>query len=378
MTWIALRMLTGNPAKYASMVFGVGFAALLIAQQASIFWGLMTLTNSQIRDIRGVDIWVMDPNVRFVDDIKPMPNGDLHRVRGVEGVEWAVRFYKGLSRARLADGNFQQVILLGLDDASLVGAPAEVLAGSLADLRRPDAVMMDDAGYKQLFPGEPFAQGKTLEMNDRRAVLVGICTASRTFQTFPVVYTRYSQAVAFVPSERKVMSFVLVRARPGVDPADLCRRIGRQTGLTALTRAEFMDLTMAYYMRNTGIPINFGITVVLGFLVGTAVAGETFYLFTVENIRQFGALKAMGTTNRRIVGMVILQAAVVGVLGYGLGVGGAAGFGMLAQSNTKLAFLMPWQVLGGTGAAVVSIVLLSSVLSVRRALVVEPAIVFQG
>jgi putative ABC transport system permease protein len=289
-----------------------------------------------------------------------------------------VRLYKGLSRARMADGNFQQVILLGLDDASLVGAPRQVLAGSLADLRRPDAILMDDAGYKQLWPGEPFKPGKVFEMNDRRAVLVGLCKVSRTFQTFPVVYTRYSQAVSFVPQERKVMSFVLVRAQPGLRTQDLCQRIKAQTGLAALTREEFMDLTMRYYMSNTGIPINFGITVLLGFIVGTAVAGETFYLFTVENIRQFGALKAMGATNQRIVGMVLLQALVVGLLGYGLGIGGAAAFGTLTQVNTKLAFLMPWQVLVGTGAAVVVIVLLSSILSVRRALVVEAATVFQA
>src|SRR5262249_18930777 len=138
MNWIAWKMLVGDRAKYFGIVFGVTFAALLMTQQASIFWGLMTNTTSQIRDIEGASIWVMDPNVRFVDDIKPLSDNDLYRVRGVPGVAWAVRLYKGLARARFQDGNFQQMILIGLDDSTMVGAPRDIIMGSLADLRKPD------------------------------------------------------------------------------------------------------------------------------------------------------------------------------------------------------------------------------------------------
>ena len=287
-------------------------------------------------------------------------------------------FYKGLSRARLPEGNFQQVILLGIDDATLVGAPREMLVGSVADLYRPDGIIMDDAGYRQLWPGQPFEIGKVFEMNDRRAVLVGVCKASRTFQTFPIVYTRYTQATLFAPPERKVMSFALVQGDPDLDTAEVCRRIESQTGLSARTREQFARQTIEYFLKNTGIPINFGITVMLGFIVGTAIAGQTFYLFTVENLKQFGALKAMGTSNVRIVGMVLLQAGLVGVIGYGLGVGMAAAFGEAVRNATKLAFYMPWQVLVVTGVAVVFMVLLSSLLSIHRVLVLEPAVVFQG
>src|SRR5580698_691741 len=113
MIWVALKMLTGNRGKYLGIILGVAFAALLIAQQSSIFCGLMRLTTSQIKDIQGADIWVMDRNVQFIDDIKPLSENDLYRVRGVPGVQWAVRLYKGLSRAKLAGGNFQQTILIG-------------------------------------------------------------------------------------------------------------------------------------------------------------------------------------------------------------------------------------------------------------------------
>jgi putative ABC transport system permease protein len=380
MNWVALRMLTGDRGKYFGIIFGVAFAALLMAQQAATFLGLMRNTASQIRDIEGAAIWVMDPNVRFVDDIKSMSDIELSRVRGVEGVEWAVRLYKGIGRARFPDGNFQQMIVLGLDDATLIGAPRDIVLGSLADLRRPNAVIIDEAGYRYLWPGEPFRLGREFEMNDVRAVVVGVCKASPTFQTFPILYTRYSQAVQFVPGERKMMTYVLAQNAAGVSADEVCARIHAQTGLAALPRDGFRDKTIDYYLKRTGIPINFGITVLLGFVVGAAIAGQTFYLFTVENLKQFGALKAMGVGNLRVVGMILLQALVVGAIGYGLGVGLAMAFSLLLQAvvtTVPPVFFMPWQVLAFVGAAVAVIIVLSSLVSIRRVLVLEPAVVFK-
>jgi len=378
MLWIAWKMLIGNRVKYLGIVFGVVFAAVLIAQQASIFCGLMSLTVAQIRDVEGPGIWVMDRHVQYVDDPKPLADTELFRVKGVPGVAWAVRFYKGIARARLPEGTYEQMILLGIDDATLVGGPQGVFMGAMADLRRPDAVIIDDAGYRRIWPGEPYRLGRTFEMNDRRAVVVGITRASRTFTSFPIVYTRYSQAVLFAPPERKVLSFVLADAASGIDPAEVCRRIEERTGLQALTREAFLWKTIRYYLRKTGIPLNFGITVLLGFLVGTAIAGQTFYLFTVENIRQYGALKAMGAGNGTILLMVLAQGLQVGLVGYGLGVGLAAVFGWVVRGASRLSFFMPWQVLALTAAAVFVIVLVASLLSIRRVFVVDPAIVFRG
>jgi putative ABC transport system permease protein len=379
MNWIALKMLTGNRGKYIGIVFGVAFASLLISQQASVFCGLMRQTCGQIRDIQGADIWVMDPNVQFSDDIKPLADSDLYRVRGVPGVAWAVRLYKGLARSRLEDGNFQQTIIIGLDDATLVGAPPNMLMGDLLDLRRPDSVIMDLEGYKLLWPDEEPRIGKRFEMNDHEAEIVGICKASRTFQTFPVVYTRYTQALEFVPKERKTMSFVLAEAEETLPVKEVCQRIEEQTELRAVTGEQFEWITMWYFLQKTGIPFSFGITVTLGFIVGTAIAAQTFYMFTIENIKQFAALKAMGMSNSSLLSMILLQALLVSVIGFGLGIGGATGIGSLANSpNSRLAFYMPTEVFVGTAVAVVVISVLSSLFSMQRVMRVDPAVVFQG
>jgi putative ABC transport system permease protein len=137
--------------------------------------------------------------------------------------------------------------------------------------------------------------------------------------------------------------------------------------------------TIRYFLSSTGIPVNFGITITLGFLIGVAIAGQTFYLFTIENLKQFGALKAMGLGNGRIVGMILLQAVVVGAMGYGIGLGLAALFFESTSHITALAGLhLYWQVVVGSGAAVMLIVVLASLLSIRRVLVLEPALVFRG
>ena len=380
MNWLAWKMLTGDRTKYLGIVFGVAFGTLLIAQQSSIFVGLMRRTSSQIIDTTSADIWVMDQRQRNVDDIRPMPESRLHRVRGVTGVEWAVRLSKSMVRVRTLSGDFTQGILVGLDDASFTGAPNEMLQGHHLDLRRPDGVILDFDGYRQLFPGEPVTVGRVLDMNDRRAVVVGICRVTPPFQTFPVIYTRYSQAVQFMPRERNTLSFILARAARGQDLQRLSKRISQQTGLKAMTWDEFFWLNIGYYIENTGIPVNFGITVTLGFIVGGAIAGQTFYLFTLENLKQFGSLKAMGVTNLRLIGMILFQATLVGVIGYGLGIGASAGFFELMESTGQAdlrGMWVPWQVAVIAAVAVGLIVVISSLLSLRRVLVLEPAMVFR-
>ena len=373
-------MLVGDTAKYVGAVFGVAFGVLLITQQASIFVGIMSRTANPLRDVREASIWVTDPHLQNADEIEPLSDNAVHRVRGVEGVDWAVRMYKGLARARRPDGVFRQVILLGIDDQTFVGAPRTILMGDLADLRRPAAVFLDKAGHESLWPGEPLAVGREIEMNDRRAVVVGICETSAPFQSFPVVVATYSQATQLIARERKQLSFVVGAPVTGVTAAEACERIVADTGLDAMTYDQFTWRTIGYYLDNTGIPVNFGITIVLGFIVGAAIAGQTFYLFTLENLRHFGALKAMGVNNRRLVGMVLLQAAVIGAIGYSLGVGMAVAFFEVTSRVLPdlRGIAIPWQIAAAAAAVVAVIVGLASVASLRRVLLLEPAVVFRG
>jgi len=380
MNSVALRILLGDRAKYIGLIFGIAFSTMLMSNQISIFAGLMLRTAGQILDAREADVWVMDPRVEYIDEIEPMTDMQLGRVRGVDGVDWAVPFFKGLTVAHTRDGMLQQIILLGVDDATLTGVAPRLVLGSVEDLKQPDAMIIDRAGFEFMWPGEEPGLGKVIELNDHRAVIVGISDASAPFTTYPIVYAKYSNARNYVGRTRKQMSFVLVHARPDVDTHQLAQRITAETGLKALTWRDFTWATIGYYLRRTGIPVNFGITVALGFIVGAAVVGQTFYIFVLENLRQFGALKAMGVANLTILRMVLLQAMVVAGIGYAIGIGLCAGFFEITSrvSINLRGFGLPWQVAGGTACTVLVIIVIASFASLRKVMVVDPAIVFRG
>lgn len=381
---VALKMLVGDLAKYLGMVFGVAFACFLICQQLSIFAGMMSRTFGFISDTSYPDVWVMDEKVQFVDDLKPLQDTMLYRVRGQDGVAWASPMYKGLIKARLADGTFQNAIVIGIEDATLIGGPPKMLQGSLEDLRRADSVIIDDVGRREKL-SKTLPDGTTslleigdsIELNDRRAVVVGICQVSRTFQSQPVIYTTYSRATTFAPRERKLLTFILVGAQNGTDPRALAERLNQIKGISAYTQDEFSQLTFDYFMQNTGIPINFGISTFLGLIVGTAVVGMTFYQFTTDNLRHLGALKAMGASNLRLTFMTIAQATAVALLGFGIGVGGAGLMG-ISLKDSELSFRMLWQIPVFCGLAVLGICWIAALLSLIRIFRLEPAIVFRS
>ena len=379
MNFVALRMLTGDTAKYFGLIFAIAFCTFLLENQASIFANIMRRTASQMLDVTDAQVWVMDPQTEYWEQTKPLKDTDLTRVRSVPGVEWAVRLFKGTPVARTLSGKFAAAFVIGLDDATLAGVPRRMFMGTWERLREPDSVIVDRAGYMLLFPGEPFELGRTVEMNDHKVTIVGISEAAAPFVSLPVMHARYSEAVNFLGRERTQLSFIIARPSAGVAPETLTERIGTQTGLRARTTNEFMWDSIWYYMRNTGIPINFGITIGVALLVGTVVAGQTFYLFTLENLKQFGALKAIGVTNLRLIGMILLQAFTAGSLGFAIGTGLAATFFEVTgrQIATRGIFLM-WQSVGLTGAAVLLVVAIASLLSIRRVLVLEPASVFRA
>jgi putative ABC transport system permease protein len=379
MRYIAWQMLTGDKAKYLGLIFAVAFSTFLMSHQVSIFCGLMNRTASQIDDVRDANLWVMDAKTQYLDEVKALTDQDLFRIRGVEGIEWAVPLFKGTSRAKGPDGKFRGVILMGLDDSTMTGLPRNVVLGNALDLREPETIAIDQVGYKFFFPGEKPRLGRTLDMNDHTLRIVAIVNSSAPFVNLPVFYTKYTQALQLVGRERNQMSFVLAKAADGKSEAEVAKRLGEVTGLKALTANEFGWQTIWYYIQNTGIPINFGITVVIALVVGTVVAGQTFYLFTIENLKQFGALKAIGVTDWTIVGMILMQALIVGAIGYAIGISMTATFFEVTKDNLDLrGFRLLPQIMQGTAAAVFFIVLLASAVSVRRVVVLEPAVVFRG
>jgi len=378
MLGLGLKMLFGDRAKYGTLVSGIVFATVLMTQGAAMFCGLMSWTFSPLRNMRAA-IWVTDPKVEQVNDSKPLKDTDVVRVRSVAGVAWAAPLYQGFSQARLPDGSFKMVTLVGLDAATLAGAPTRLVAGRLDDLRLPNTVIIDEFGIEQLgrSRGRPVVLGDVFEINDHEARIVGICRTARAFTGGPFVFTTYARIGEYVPGQRKLMSYVLVRGDGSRSDVDLARDIERETGLRAYTHEAFLWSTVRWYMRNTGIPINVGILVVIGFLVGVAVSCQTFYAFVMENTRNLAALKAMGAGNGVLCGMLVVQAWIVGFIGYGIGLGLIALLGTVVMRLGRAPFLLLWPIPVGVALAVFVISALAALLGIGRIARLEPSVVFR-
>lgn len=384
---VALKMLFGDRGKYLGIITGIALASIIMIQQPGMMISVLSRTYSFISDVDQPDIWVMDPMVRFIDDSKPLLDTELYRVRSIAGVEWAVPLYKGSQRVRLSNGEVVGSNLLGLDDATLIGGPGTMLAGKLADLRRPDAIIVDEAGAKGRLarptsnPDEkpaPLAVGDTLEINDKRAIVVGIARATATFGSQPIIYTTFTRAKNYSLGERKLLSYILVKAKDNEPIEAVARRITEKTGLLAYTAQQFKDVSLRYFIKTSSILTNFGFMVLVGFIVGAAVTGQIFYNFTLENLRYFAVFKAMGTPDRVLLKMILLQAMVVGFVGFGIGAGISALFAAFTHGGSGITMTLSWQLLLGSGIAIFVICLLAAFFSVRKVFRLEPAIVFKG
>ncbi len=393
---LALNMLFGDRAKLAMLLCGLAFSALLMAQQTSVFFGIMSWTYTPVYNIRA-PIWVSDPMVEQANDAKPLRDTDLYRVRSVDGVAWVAPLHTSFLQARMQDGNFKLITMVGIDADTLAGAPAVLSQGRIEDLRLPNTVIVDEFGAQLMgrtIDGpagtkivRPLQVGDTFEVNDLEARIVGICKVRRAFTGGPFVYTTYDRTKLYTLGARRTLSFMLVEPQAGIATAELCTRIEKETGLKAWTsetviwswsERSLARSTFWWFWKNTGIPFSFGTAVALGLFVGIAVSGQTFYSFVLENLKYFAALKAMGAGMGVIARMLLVQALTAGLLGFGLGVGMAQTIGRAMIAKGMPPFIMFPQIFWATLALVLGISLVSALIGIIKVSRVDAATVFRG
>jgi putative ABC transport system permease protein len=218
--------------------------------------------------------------------------------------------------------------------------------------------------------------GDRFSINDTEVEVVGTYRGSKSFFWEPVVYTTYTRALALAPPERRLLNYVQVKCKPGADVHDVAERLQAATGLAVRTNEQFEKVTSDYILKETGILVNFGLAVALGFIVGALVSAQMMYNFTLDNLRFYAALKAMGAGNGRLIGMVLVQVFTIAFLGYGLGVGAGSVLGRMV-GDAGLAFRMPWQIPAFAAVAILGCCLIAGLFSIQRVLRLEPGIVFR-
>lgn len=378
MIWIGVQMLFRDTMKFIVLTSALALSSFLMTQQAGIFCGVMESLARTMINSRS-PIWVVQPKSENIDTLDPMRNIDVARVRSVKGVLWASPFQIHLIRAILPNGNFTQAILIGIDQASMVGLPNVFLEGNSDHLYQNHAVFIDQLGVEMLstLGGRPITIGDRLQINQKEALIGGIVETIPHFSYSPYIYTTFQRASQLIGKGRHI-SAILAAPRPEVPIETVIENIEKQTGLKAYTEKEFFWLSMVWDLYNTGVPLTFGVTIVIGFLVGIAVSGQTFYMFIIENTTIFAALKAMGATDRMLRHMLYVQALLAGCIGYTIGIGATSLFGLYVYDAQKVPFSMPYQVLLIAFAAIMSICLAAARVGNRQISNIDAATTFRG
>ena len=372
---LAYKLLVNDKAKFSALLVGIGFSSFLMMFVTSMFFGVLNHGSATVINV-GASMWVMDPAVQTIANSIGMPDYVLDAVRSMKGVKYAVPLYSGGALVKLQDGTYQSVTVVGLDDTSLFGRP-ELLEGKIEDIYGENAfIAVHDSEFSKL--QNPHI-GSEFEVNDHRGVIVGIARVSTAgLFGIPTLYTTYERAVQYIPNPRFTISYVLVEPK---DPGDI-EQIKQQVaalGYMALTKDEFMRRTSRYYTFQTGMGTNILIMTIISFIVGLSISGQTFYTFILENLERFGALKAIGTKRRELVGMILFQSAFTSFTGFGLGVGLCTLLiwlakmrlpsyaAMIEYTNILIAFVM-----------VLIITAVSSYVGVQKVLRIEPFDIFRG
>ena len=372
---LAYKLLVNDRTKFTALLIGITFAVFLMVEMLSMFAGILTRSSATVLNV-GATVWVMDPAIQTVQSSIGMPDYVLDAVRSIDGVKYAVPLYSGTALVKLADGTYQAVSVIGLDDTSLFGRPP-LLQGRIEDIYGENAfIVVADAEISKL--GHPRI-GTEFQVNDHRGVITGIAAVtSGGLFGIPTLYTTYTRALQYLPNPRFTISYVLVEPKSMVDVPQIKRQVAA-LGYLALTKDEFVARISDFYKYQTGVGTNILIMTIMSFIVGLSVSGQTFYTFVLEHLERFGALKAIGAKSRNLVLMILFQAGFTALTGYGLGVGLCALLitaaklrlpsyaAMITYTNLAVAFVM-----------VVVIAAVSSYLGVRRVLRIEPFEIFRS
>ncbi len=393
---VAIKMLMGDRAKYAGLIFGIAFTSFLVTFAASYFTGFMTRGFALVSENPAVDVWVMNPAVRSVEKTANMAASALDRVRSIEGVRSAVPMALGTAEATFPNGAFQSFQVIGVDDATLDGVPPLKDGVSTAVLRTPDSVVVDPGGTSgklqtpilpaDQWPGggprldvptRSLAVGDELLVNDRHVTVVGRSEALPRYPPRPLLYTTYSNASRILLPERRRLTFVLVSAAPGVTASDLAARIETRTGFRARASDDFKSDTVWWFLANSEDVGDIAAMLTLAMSVGFGVTGIMLYMFTTENLKQYAVFKAMGATSSTLLAMILVQVCLCALLGTGLGLGLCALVGQFA-SEVEYPFRMMWftPLAGSVMVLVVSVV--AAIISAGSVLKLDPSVVFTG
>jgi putative ABC transport system permease protein len=372
--FLAWRNLIHDKVRLAVTLTGIVFAIVLIVVQFGLFLGFRD-TSANVIEHSGADVWIAARGTPHLNGGTPFPESKLYKILSTAGVASAQRYLISFVGWKLPDGGMETVQIVGFDLETGLGGPWNVTAGSVADLHTDDTVIVDELYFKKLAVN---GLGHSSEINGRRARVVGFTRGIRSFTTAPYVFTSFKNAQEYAGFKSDQTAFLLVKAIPGVSATDLKYELQqRMREVDVYTNDEFLAKTRNYWVLETGAGITTLIGAFLGLVVGVVVVAQTIYAATVDHLREFGTLKAMGASNGFIYNVIIQQAFLSAAMGYSVAIVISWFISRGSESGDAL-ILLPWQVAAGMFGVAVLMCSGASLLSIRKATTIDPAMVFKG
>ena len=371
---LARRNLFHDKVRLTVTLTGIVFAVVLIVVELGLFVGF-TVTTSNLIDHAGADLWVSSPKVPYVEMGVPFSERKLNQVRAVPGVADAQKLISQWTQWKLHDGSQESVQIIGFDPNSPLGAPWNLVEGRVEDLKDPDAVILDEL-YKQKLG--VMRIGEIFEVRGHRARVVGFTRGIRSFTTSPYVFATFKHAEDFAGMQGDKTTYILVKVSPGASVDQVKRNIlSSVRDVDVYTTTQFSHMTRIYWMFTTGAGVAVLIAAVLGLVVGFVVVAQTIYATTMDHIREFGTLKAMGAPNSYVYKVIMTQAAISAVIGYVLGMIVSV-FVVHASQKGGAAILMPLPMAGGMFFVTLTMCVGAALVSINKVTRIDPAMVFKG
>lgn len=372
---LALRMLLHDRMRFFITVAGVAFAVQLILSQIGLFLGLIHNSSIIVRKIPA-ELWVTSRNTPNVDFAQPFPESYVNRVRSIPGVVRADNLIVTFVNTTLPNGATEGTVTYALEDFSAWNLPWKLDSGQVHDLRRGNYIITDASAQRRI---GAFQKGDYREVQGLRMRYAGRSEEAISFTTTPVTFMDYRVAQRLNPNLLSGnTTYILVRTAPGTDLAALQQEIRKRLPHNDVyTREAWAERSDTYWIQNTGIGMNAFTAVFLGILVGVVVVAQTLYTSTMEHLKEFGTVKAIGGSNGDIYRILARQATVAAVLGFL--VGGALVFALKpAVAAIGLKLILPWTVWAAVGAGTLLLCILSAGLSFRKVAGIDPGLVFRS
>jgi putative ABC transport system permease protein len=371
---LAQRNLLHDKVRLAVTLTGIVFAVVLIVVEMGLFVGF-TVTTSSIIDKSNVDFWIVSKHTPYIEQGAAFSERKLYQVLATPGVANADKYVVRFAQWKTPTGAEESVQAVGFNPYTGIGGPWNVVEGNVEDLKTPDAVMVDELYKKKLGVTRV---GELFEINGRRAKVVGFTRGIRAFTTTPYVFTGFKNAQGYTNLREDQTYFILVRAAPGTDKKALQHALElRLRDVDVLPTAKFSSMTRIYWMFTTGAGVAVLIAALLGLVVGVVVVAQTIYATTMDHIREYGTLKAMGAPNSYIYRVIITQAGIAAAAGYVLAM--LVSFFVVRASQTGgAAILLPWPMAVGIFFLTLLMCTTAAVVSINKVTSIDPAMVFRG